>query len=403
MADELQLTYQGAAATLYAVVRRPSDQYVWDATAAAWEAWADGSIGDYDLPLTDDGGDLYTADFPTGIASGTTVRIMYYIQAGASPAITDLVIRSEVYLWTGVLTASESITLDARALTSLASVKRWLRITATTDDTLLTELINMVSDRIERVCGRRFAAANYRQWISGSRQESLRLRHYPVINMTRVGYGSTQALSVVYSGTAVRATVDVYGDEDWSTAASCGCRCVSTTAAGTTTTNDLDFSTYPTASTLATAITALTGWTATLLEECLSLDLHPDAGGDAENVTAYLTYPGEDDHTGRYDRRTGLVTFVRGNAPGFGDADDAALHAPSGHQNVLVQYRAGYATLPDDINLLANQLVAGAYHEGKTNPQLASESLGDYSYSLGNQVQMTDGQMAILGPYREIV
>ena len=46
MADELQLTYQGAAATLYAVVRRPSDQYVWDATAAAWEAWADGSIGD---------------------------------------------------------------------------------------------------------------------------------------------------------------------------------------------------------------------------------------------------------------------------------------------------------------------------------------------------------------------
>jgi len=400
MADELRLTYQGAAATLYAVVRRTSDQYAWDNTASAWEAWADGSIGDYDLPLTDQGGDLYTADFPSTIASGSVVRIMYYIQAGASPAITDLAIRSEEYRWTGVLTASESITLDSRALTSLASVKRWLRITATGDDDFLTELINQVSDRIERICDRRFAAANYREWISGSRQESLRLRNWPVISMTRVGYGATQAISIVYSGTAVRATVDVYADADGGTG---GVRCISTTAAGTVTTNDIDAATYPTASTTAAAIEALTDWSATLLEECMALDLHPDAGGDAKNVTAYLTYPGQDDHTSRYDRRTGLVTFVRGNAPGWGDGDDAALHAPSGHQNVLVQYRAGYATLPDDVTMLANQLVAAAYHEGKSNPQLASESLGDYSYSLGNRVELDAGQMAILTAYREIV
>lgn len=83
--------FSPAGATLYAIVRNRSDGQVWN--GSAFEAWSDGSIGTYDVPLTDHGGDYYSVTFPGGITlDGTLYDVGVYKQAGGSPAITDIML-----------------------------------------------------------------------------------------------------------------------------------------------------------------------------------------------------------------------------------------------------------------------------------------------------------------------
>lgn len=99
MANELRAYYNGSA-TLYAIIRRASDMYVWNGSAFA--AWSDGSIGSYDIPLTSQGGDAYSANFPSGITTSGIYYVDYYVQAGGSPATSDYRLPSgESINWTG--------------------------------------------------------------------------------------------------------------------------------------------------------------------------------------------------------------------------------------------------------------------------------------------------------------
>jgi hypothetical protein len=83
MSRELRVNYQGSAATLYAIIRRLSDDYAWN--GSAFEAWADGHLSTYTVALTDRGGDTYDADFPTAIVAGD-YAVDYFEQAGGSAA-----------------------------------------------------------------------------------------------------------------------------------------------------------------------------------------------------------------------------------------------------------------------------------------------------------------------------
>ena len=106
MANEIGYS-SSASVTPYAIVRRESDYKVWDVTNTEWATWADGDIDDYDIALTDRGGDYYSASFPSDIAANTVVHIIYYDQAGASPATTDLRLASFTGRWTGDLSPEE--------------------------------------------------------------------------------------------------------------------------------------------------------------------------------------------------------------------------------------------------------------------------------------------------------
>ena len=97
MANELNVRYNGTA-NIYAIIRRKSDAYVWNGSAFA--AWADGSIADYDIALTSQGGDLYSTSFPSGITSGAYF-VDYYIRAGATPATTDVRVSGSIFNWSG--------------------------------------------------------------------------------------------------------------------------------------------------------------------------------------------------------------------------------------------------------------------------------------------------------------
>jgi|GEM_PF-1768578 len=378
MADELRANYPGSA-TLYAIVRRISDAYVWN--GSTFVVWADGDIASYDVSLTSNGGDYYTANFPTSIAAGA-YSVLYYLQDGGTPAITDLLLPGghDLY-WNGESASDESeVAISAYALTTLAAAKTHIGISGSTYDTLLTRLINGVSEQIEHITGMAFKARDWRERFDGQWQRRLVLRHRPVQQVTKAVYGNNIALSVIYSGSAIDATATVYDDPESPKGG--GLRLTSMSAAGTETANNLSFVTYPTVSTLATAVNLISGWTATVTRDVRSIELHPTGGEDAKSRAVTLYYPDQRMSILRTNYNVGTVEFFD-RAPGwwYPISNDGKRVFPPAFQGVTVIYRAGYETIPADVQLLANNLVKEEWYLRTQNTALASYSLGVYSVS----------------------
>lgn len=384
MAQPLTCSYQGAGGTLYVVIRRISDDYVWSTVTSTFGAWADGSIADYDVALTDRGGDLYSVAFPTAIAAGDYL-VFFYEMAGASPAITDLPLKVETWHWDGAeLSSASSVTLSAYALDDLNSTKRHMRITSSADDTLLTQLLNSVSAEIERVCGTQFKARDYREWYTGKGQRRLVLKHRPVQHVTRVAYGAANALTVRYAGSGIRANATVYRDPESPDAG--GVRLVTVSTAGVATANNLTFADYPSVSLMATAISAVSGWTGTAVQNWPTADLHTTASEDALNRTVTFTYPDLDENTYEIDYRLGLLEFAKyGRGVWEGEGfDGTGRRFCDGFRNLMVQYRGGYETIPADVALVCREMVKESYQSGELNTGVKSFSLGPYSVTLSD-------------------
>lgn len=379
MSQELSICYQGTGANLYCIVRKLSDGTVWNTANAALEAWADGTVADYDIALTDRGGDLYDGTMPAAIPTGD-YRVYYYERAGAIPAITDLVLKSPVKHWDGTaLTSSSNVTLSAYALSTLASIKRRLEITDDDSNDILTEYLNQVSAEIERVTGVNFKARDYRTWLNGAHQRELLLPHYPIQTITRIAFGAANAMTVTYSGTGIRANVSIYRDPESPDAG--GMRLVSYSTTGVKTETNLSFATYGSVSTLVTAVGGLTGWTATTVSNQPSLDLHPTGGQDAKGVAVTFTYPDLDDFAYSVNYANGKVRFdVTGNGsfPFWqgGGGGHHALRMPRAFQYILAEFRAGYETIPSDVSLVCNEIVADKYFEGQFGRGVQEIKLG---------------------------
>jgi hypothetical protein len=91
-----------AAGTLYALVRQPSDNFVWDPSIAtpAFVSWVDGNIANYDIPMTATGR-VHLADFPVLITTAGTYDVFIMLQATGTPAITDTFISQGQICWDG--------------------------------------------------------------------------------------------------------------------------------------------------------------------------------------------------------------------------------------------------------------------------------------------------------------
>lgn len=399
MANELQIVHPTSGNTLYVIVRRKSDGKVWN--GSAFETWADGSIGNYDVALTSQGGDLWTGDFPSSISAGRYI-VMYYLRAGGSPATTDKILASREQQWDGSGLTDSSVTLSQYALTTLGDLKTYMNISATTYDSALTLMINAMTDRIERLAHHKFKARNYRHRVNGRNSNILPLPEYPVISVNRLAYGNGDAIRVTYSGSAIRANISV---------ADSLCRLQTISSTGTTTTSDLDLTStsYDTTSELATAISAVSGFTATTVQNIPSLDLHFMPGVSLKDGTfgrtASLTYPDRSDVQYSLDVDTGVVMLQSTplNQYIFDGFTGQTIHSfatdygrngfmDRGHRRFLVEYRAGYETIPDDLAQVCRELVSEAFNLGRKDPSVKSESLGDYSYTLADAVQITDGQ-----------
>jgi len=376
MANELRTSYQGDSNTIYAIIRRQSDSYVYNGTTFA--TWADGSIATYDIPLTARGGDLYSADFPAGIAA-ENYTISYYLQAGGTPAITDTLITSESKRWNGdTLGSTSTVSLSPYALTTLANLEAFGSV-GDIDDTIATQAINAASALIERATGRNFAARDYVHRFNGVRQDGIVLRERPVIHITRCAFGQGTAATLTFSGTAIRATAS---------ANDTGLRLQTVTAGGTVTTSTLTWANYATVSLLAAAVNAVSGWSMTTATDRPTTELYPTGGEDANNATVSLYYPDQDANEYAVDYERGIVRF-RNWEEWIWRTHDAhhmsgVMRFPRQWQGVTVSYNAGYATIPADVEYLATEIAAQKYHASLIDNATKSAALGPYSVSYGD-------------------
>lgn len=361
MANELWINNRTAGLTIYCVIRRKSDMKVLVESTLLFEVWNNANIATYDFVLADRSGDLYSADHPA-ITTGITYLYSYYIRLGASPAITDTLLDSVEGAWTGIAIdpSGGSVVLSGYALTTLDEVKRELNITATTDDDYLKQLINQESASIEKELDRNIKARDYNSLVR-TKWGQVRIKHTPLLAVNRVAFGEQVCLNVKYNTSCLRATIQISTTE---------VKGIVIATNGTTTTNTITLSSTTTASELATLIGNWSvNWIVTSYNDCLSTELYTSKALPLNNDTGVnLLYPNTDDNQAFILDENGIV----------------GLTESANYEYVIINYRAGYETIPDDINQYCISRVVNDYVMRAQGLGLKSASLEGYSYTLGN-------------------
>jgi hypothetical protein len=278
---------------------------------------------------------------------------------------------------------------------------------AATSPGYLAALISAASDSIRRTCGRDFILSSYTEYYSGGIyiHEPLRLRQFPVTEITRVAASPTPALLVqnVDAITNQRATVETTPT---------GVRLVRV-ASAVATTNDLAYTSYPTITSMASAINALSnGWSATVRN---GFDYWPSADFKPLQGAATSLAGGRDLEL--YTEQ--IQPFVGWPFAGDGPWSDAAEQSgagwrlddetgelygrfPRGQLNVRIDYAAGFASIPQSIQEACVQLVQDLYQAGLVNNTLKKATLGASSVELKDQSttpQMSAKVSLLIQPY----
>ena len=266
--------------------------------------------------------------------------------------------------------------LDANAITTVALAKTFMGVTGSTNDTLIESLINGWTARMEAIAHRRFAAREYREWLTPGVDLTVIVRNNPLIEVERVAFGSAEALTAQYTGSDIRAELQI-------TPLSIIVKSYS--SAGAESGSTLTFALNLTASAMATAITAVSDWTGTLTNDAMIEDLFREGSKDAKTPGIVSV---------RYPDQYADIEMV--------DYDCGVIHLHGQHSRVLVEYRGGYENVQTgtgdvaDLRMLCEEFVAESFQLRKLNTALSSESLGDYSYSMVAGVQLTEDQRARL-------
>jgi len=228
---------------------------------------------------------------------------------------------------------------------------------------------------IERHCGRKFKTRSHdRVQYVGNGRQAMVLGHHPVTRVFRVSEGETNAFYVTNTTAKNFATVEVNTTQ------------LRLNADGTVT--NFTLLTYATINLLIDAITATAGWTATLVGEGTRSATYTGSDGTTKvselipmpaqrcmspNV-AYVEVP--DDELSDYYLRGGMRDE---------DRDSGILYRAGGWAagvNYYVDTVAGYTTIPAALEEACILLVKYATDRATRDSGLASESLGDYAYTL---------------------
>ena len=283
------------------------------------------------------------------------------------------------------------MTVNAADLTTLANVKAYLRIPSgtTTNDGLLQTLITGVSKRIHTICGRYFPAANYIERINTfTKQTRTQVKNKPIIavNNVRWGYANCMYFNFVWPGALVFASFQTTPTSLIFTIQQSGQAATSTTFL---------YTNYQTTAALGTALnSAYAGLSVTVQNDVPTQYLYPTSGlnllSGGNKYSQALAYPNVDNFTYTVDYDQGTLAFQPLSSMDYFFTPDGrsatTISFPQGYQSLVIDYRGGYETIPEDIDLLAQELVAAAYQMGIRDPNLVSETLGDYTYTLVDPV-----------------
>lgn len=304
-----------------------------------------------------------------------------------------------------------AITLDTTiAKTSLAAVKRQANVawSVTTYDDQLTEYINIASQKITSLLGRELVATDHVEWLDGNGEGQFAVPQYPLIRVNLLATGRSASMTVQYTGSSPRATAQVTAT---------GLRLTSWGTSGVTAT-DVAWSSYETVGEVVTQVNDnVPDWTATLVEDNPSKWLRPQGGRDAKTSAIDIDAPDTFDHEYEVKRDAGLIQF-RGWRSSFGfdtsimrpthgmglGAAYGSGTTPFGGLAILADYRAGYETVPADIEQVARDMASTMLKFSLRDESVKSESLGGYSYTLADEVAGTGKYDSVLNKYmREVI
>lgn len=292
----------------------------------------------------------------------------------------------------------------ATNLTTVASVKLYLGLTDASYDPILTLLVSQVSRRIEIDCQRVFGAANYVEFYNtGQGQRRIQVRNKPIIQVNSVRWGVGTAIFVNYSGSAI------YAGAQLTPARNIILTTISTAGTSTSTINLADTTgAYTTCSQVVSAINAVSGFSATLNGnvDVPTQWLFDTAGMAIKTAAASyvmsFSWPNVDMFTYFVDPTYSVISFAPLTAADWLFEGGPPLGFPSMTQGLCVDYRGGYETIPDDLQLLANMVVADVFNSSFRDQGLQQEQLGDYSYQLIDPMLKRQVYADMLAAYRRI-
>ena len=283
-------------------------------------------------------------------------------------------------------------------LITTAELKTWLNITGSGEDTRLAAAVSAASKQTQNYCKATLLAKEWREHADGTGTNRLWLKERPIQRIISVrGPNRINALQVKFTGTANFASAEVIDDTSLR---------LTSSASGTVTTTPLAFSTYKTLTTLAAAVAATSGWTTQVnssdadIQE--SKELLPQGMGDAldswlildsadEPVDGYHWFDWGEMVYRNWTWAAGTFNWHVRYIAGFGDstASDAT----------------NIAALPEDLKLWVKELAAMHYLARDKHPDLRSEHLGNYGYSLSGQGESGPSGMPLriergLAPYK---
>ena len=225
------------------------------------------------------------------------------------------------------------------------------------DDTAINTLITACSQQIEKYCRRTFASTAYDELYSGTAGRVLMLRNFPIVSVQSVRFRPTSVMQIRNNNLAVNQKARISIDSAnvyWMTVAS-----------GVTSTHSAAFASYPTLGALAAQINlagASAGWQALVApgyELWPSTDLYPPIQGaqNAAGVFCDLRMHAEELTGFQIDPLRGyLMRSIVSTDPDFVLPYDPIW--PRGLLNFRVQYTAGFATVPEDVQEACAQMVA---------------------------------------------
>ncbi len=255
----------------------------------------------------------------------------------------------------------------------------------------LAALISSASTTIIRYCHVDFTSTSYSEYYDGggTPYQRLALRQFPVLSISRVATSPQTVLVIQNTNTSLNQRATVQTTATGLT--------LTRVASGVTSIDTLTYASNVTLGALAAAVIALgNGWTATVQVGYTlfpSADLRVIQGAlDARNNVANLELF-EENLMPWASAGLGASPYagVWSSDPGWRlNAATGELWGtfPNGIQNIWVEYTAGYAAIPDDVqeacvmaaqdiyqNELANRALRGEVL-GPTAKQYASDTLG---------------------------
>lgn len=326
---------------------------------------------------------FYSEQIGVTTANGFELWKTYIVRATATVGGTAVAMTDHFL----VVQTALSATTTTGALTTLANVKTYIGLSGTDDDTLITSLIARATSAIESYCQRTLRSTTYREIFDGTGEARLLLTEYPVTAITMLATGRTEVIRLNNASTdAYNAYVTV--DDTNMTLGIAG---------GTNDGSDTYTLASYTVNTLVTAINAAgKSWTATsLLSDYDAWDaaeiLPCMAQSCFDTAYAYVDCP----ETVEDDFRV--------------EGDSAEIYLPdkfpSGFQNVVVRYTAGYATTPADLEQITIDLVNLYYLSRERDTSVKRERLGDHDITFvesggGGARDLPEHLAVRLSPYK---